>query len=115
MARRETPRLSRAESRGCSIAVVIHTLPFATTGEDHPRPATGVFHAMFLVSFHSSGRLRSEEWPCPSGPRNAGQSCAATDEADAITSAATIDGITRVCNDQLLRNRLTARAYLIRI
>src|SRR4051812_27908624 len=57
----EIPRLSRAASRGCSIAVVIHTLPFATTGEDQPRPATGVFHAMFLVSFHSSGRLCSEE------------------------------------------------------
>ncbi len=40
---------ARNEMPRCSIAVVIHTRPPATTGEDHPRPATGVFHADVLA------------------------------------------------------------------
>src|SRR6185295_14986828 len=61
----------------CSVAVVIQTLPFATTGDDQPSPGIAVFHATFFVSLHSSGRPFSVEWPCPSGPRNCGHdSCA---------------------------------------
>src|SRR5215212_3493607 len=60
-ARSDTPLLPRAESRGCSIAVVIQTLPLTTTGDDQPSPATGVFHAMFFVSLHSRGKPCSAE------------------------------------------------------
>lgn len=64
----------------CSTAVVTHTFPPATTGDDQPRPGTFVFHATLLVSLHSMGKPRSAECPCPSGPRNAGQPCTADDE-----------------------------------
>ena len=70
-----------------SVAVVSHTRPFAMAGDDHPRPATGTFHTTFLVSLHSSGRPRSVEWPCPVGPRNSGQSSAASKDDSATISA----------------------------
>ena len=49
-----------------AVAVVSHTRPPATTGDDHPRPGTGTFHATFFDSLHSSGSPRSVESPCPS-------------------------------------------------
>src|SRR5262249_17316549 len=56
--------IKRSEvSRFTAVADVSHTRPFATTGDDHPRPATGTFHATFFVSLHSSGRPRSHECP----------------------------------------------------
>ena len=36
-------------------AVVSQTRPCATTGDDQPRPGTGVFHATFLTASHSTG------------------------------------------------------------
>src|SRR5688572_12524164 len=59
-----------------STAVVSHTRPPATTGDDQPRPGTGVRHATFRPSPHSNGRFFSLECPCPPGPRNCGQSSA---------------------------------------
>jgi hypothetical protein len=50
--------------------VVSQTRPAATTGDDHPRPGTGVFHVTLRDSLQSSGTPRSAEWPCPVGPRN---------------------------------------------
>ena len=60
--------------------------PSATTGDDHPRPGTGVFQVTFSVSLHSSGTTASAAWPCPVGPRNCGQSPA---RAGAPATAAT--------------------------
>src|SRR6187401_1340135 len=59
-----------------STAVVSHTRPPATTGDDQPRPGTGVRHATFRPSPHSNGRFFSVECPSPPGPRNCGQSSA---------------------------------------
>ena len=65
---------NRSERPLSSTAVVSHTLPPETTGEDQPNPGSGVFQVTLRVSLHSSGRFCSREWPWPSGPRNAGQS-----------------------------------------
>src|SRR5262245_30022137 len=56
-----------------SIAVVRKILFPQTTGEECPRPAIGVFHLMFLLAFHSAGRLVSVDTPLPPGPRHWGQ------------------------------------------
>ena len=64
--------IARSEMPRCSTAVVSHTLPFATTGEDQPRPGSGRFPSDVRASPHSSGRPRSAECPCPPGPRNCG-------------------------------------------
>jgi len=45
------------------IAVVNQMRPLATTGEDHPRPATGVFQITLRDSLHSTGKPRSDECP----------------------------------------------------
>src|SRR5439155_12509037 len=58
-------------------AVVRKTRPPASTGDDHPRPGTATFHATFSVALHRTGTPVASEWPCPSGPRNCGQSPAA--------------------------------------
>ena len=44
-----------------------------TTGEDHPRPGTVVFHATFSVVLHVSGRPEASTSPEECGPRNCGQ------------------------------------------
>ena len=44
------------------------------TGEDHPSPGILVFQAMFFVSLQVVGTSFALECPCPSGPRNWGQS-----------------------------------------
>src|SRR6478609_10350298 len=87
--------IRRSEMPRWSTAVVSHTRPPPTTGDDQPRPGTGVFHATLRVSLHSSGSPRSLEWPSPSGPRNCGQSCASTVEAASINHKTTK---TRVMN-----------------
>src|SRR5712691_1614132 len=58
---------------GPSMAVVRKTLLPQTTGEEWDRPAIGVFHLMFLVAVHSTGRFFSVETPRPPGPRHCGQ------------------------------------------
>ena len=45
------------------------------TGVPAPRPGISFFQRMFLVSLHSSRRLRQVETPVPSGPRHCGQYC----------------------------------------
>ena len=50
------------------------------TGEDQPNPLMGVFQATFSVSLQVIGSPVSMECPCPSGPRNCGQSAAAAEE-----------------------------------
>jgi hypothetical protein len=62
-------------SRPAAVAVVNHTRPPETAGDDHPRPGTGIFHATFFDSLHSIGSPRSGDCPWPPGPRNCGQSC----------------------------------------
>jgi hypothetical protein len=56
--------------RASATAVVIHTRPAATTGDDQPAPGTGTFHRTFVFSLHCTGSARSVECPWPSGPRN---------------------------------------------
>src|SRR5688572_18518684 len=56
-----------------SIAVVRNNLLPQTIGDEWPRPEIGVFHLMFLVGLHSSGRFFSSETPWPRGPRHCGQ------------------------------------------
>src|SRR5438552_2836886 len=81
MARRDAP-LSLVD-------VVNHTRPPATTGEDQPRPGTGVFHTTLRDSLHSSGRPVSDEWPWPVGPRNCGQSAARSSIAVSVNAQQT--------------------------
>src|SRR5688572_20161238 len=50
--------IARSEMPRSSTAVVSQTRPLATTGVDQPRPGTGDFHAMLLVSLHSTGSPR---------------------------------------------------------
>src|SRR5262245_59489098 len=57
-------------SRFSVTAVVSHTRPCATTGDDQPRPATGAFHATFLTASHSIGSPLPSAMPWPVGPRN---------------------------------------------
>ena len=45
------------------------------TGEDQPSPGIFTFHVTWSVSLHSTGGLPSDACPCPSAPRNCGQSC----------------------------------------
>src|ERR1700686_3779282 len=52
---------ARSEPPRSLIAEVIQTRPPATTGDDHPRPGTRVFHIPFRDSLHSSGKPRSVE------------------------------------------------------
>src|SRR5947209_17402326 len=56
-----------------SMAVVRNTLLPHTTGDECPRPATGVFHLIFFVAVHSVGKFFSVEIPMPPGPRHCGQ------------------------------------------
>src|SRR5690348_11355496 len=56
-----------------SIGVVRNSRLPQTMGDECPRPAIGVFHLMFLVGDHSSGRFFSSETPWPRGPRHCGQ------------------------------------------
>jgi hypothetical protein len=58
------------------MAVVRYTRPPDSTGDDHPRPATGAFHATFFVGLHSTGTPVADDTPWPVGPRNCGQSSA---------------------------------------
>src|SRR5688572_29207771 len=48
-----------------------------TTGLDAPGPGSSDFQAMFSSGLHLSGSPLAALTPCPSGPRNAGQSFAA--------------------------------------
>ena len=63
---------ARSEMPRCSTAVVIQTLPSATTGEDQPRPGHRRLPRDVLALAPLSGKPRSLEWPCPPGPRNCG-------------------------------------------
>ncbi len=57
-----------------STAVVSQTCRSSTTGDDQPRPGSGVFQATFSVSLQVSGRWRAAgACPWPSGPRHCGQ------------------------------------------
>src|SRR5262245_48593673 len=56
-----------------SMSVVRKTLAPHTIGCEWPRPSIGVFHLMFLSTFHSVGRLVSDEIPVPSEPRHCDQ------------------------------------------
>ena len=70
-----------------SMAVVSHTRPSATTGDDQPRPGTGTFHATLLVSLHSRGRFAAFDSPCPPGPRNCGHCSAVSPVPSSSTHA----------------------------
>lgn len=54
--------------------LVIHIWSFNITGDEKPSPGTGIFHLTFFPSSHSMGIFFAFECPCPSGPRNCGQS-----------------------------------------
>jgi len=69
---RQRTRSERPSSR----AVVNQILSDWITGEDQPSPGMAVFHAIFFDSLQKIGRPFSLECPCPSGPRNSGQSSA---------------------------------------
>src|SRR5215470_7951449 len=56
-----------------SMSVVRKTFAPQTIGCEWPRPSIGVFHLMFLSTFHSVGTLVSDETPAPSGPRHCDQ------------------------------------------
>ena len=60
--------MARSDAPFSLTDVVSQTRPPATTGDDHPRPGTGVFHTMFRDSLHASGKPASAECPWPDGP-----------------------------------------------
>src|ERR1700730_7606262 len=45
-----------------------------TTGDECPRPSTGVFHATLRSAFHDEGTSFNGEMPLAVGPRQPGQS-----------------------------------------
>src|SRR5437868_8637680 len=57
-------------------AVVTYRRPPRNTGEDQPTPGTSALQTMFEELLQFSGTFRALEIPCPSGPRNWGQSTA---------------------------------------
>src|SRR5437870_1733362 len=53
-------------------------------GVELPASGSAIFHLTFSVADHFVGRFVSVEWPCPVGPRHAGQlSARATEETSA--------------------------------
>src|ERR1700730_7209215 len=54
---------ARSDAPPSFVAVVTQTRPPATTGDDHPRPGTGVLQVTFRDSLHSIGTPRSLECP----------------------------------------------------
>src|SRR5439155_18272911 len=65
-------------------AVVRYTRPRRNTGEDQPRPGISARQTMFEELLQFSGTFRALEIPCPSGPRNWGQSSAETAPIDSL-------------------------------
>src|SRR5947199_207897 len=55
-------------------------------GEDWPLPGSGVFHTTDLAS-QRTGKLNSEVWPSPFGPRQLGQLAASVDVEQATSTA----------------------------
>src|SRR5262249_55474735 len=64
-----------------SVAWVTNTRSPQTTGVELPASGRGAFHRTFSLGDHFSGRSRSAEWPCPSGPRHPGQLSAKASDA----------------------------------
>src|ERR1044071_4376266 len=52
-----------------------------TIGVEVPRPASGVFQAMFFSALHSTGTFFSGEMPSAEGPRHCGQFAAGAGKA----------------------------------
>jgi hypothetical protein len=96
-------------SRPSGVAVVNHTRRCATIGEDHPRPGTAVFQAMFCVSLHSTGRPRAAESPCPVGPRNCGQSWAYAISCSRSATVKTRDARTARVRTRTFSHRLCVK------
>ena len=60
----------RESRRPSSVAFESQMVSPETTGLDHALPGIGVFHLIFLVSFHSVGKFSEGDLPLAVGPRN---------------------------------------------
>src|SRR5438552_14813532 len=73
-----------------------------TTGVELPWWASGTFHFTFSLPLHLRGTFFSSHWPCPVGPRQAGQLSARATAASASAArtaeqtAARADGMGRL-------------------
>jgi len=76
---RALPPPSRSAAASCRTASASRPAPRPppTTGEDQPRPGSGVFQRTFSVSLHVTGRSwAASACPCPAGPRHCGHGSA---------------------------------------
>src|SRR6266566_1444485 len=78
-------------------AVVTYRRPPRNTGEDQPTPGISALQTMFEELLQFSGTFRALEIPCPSGPRNWGQSTA---ESEPVESFALLCAVKPFCTSK---------------
>src|SRR5262245_12129533 len=74
------------------MAVVSQIRSSLIAGDDQPSPRIDTFQTMFLCSCHRTGKPATAACPCPSGPRNCGQSSASVGTTTGAALAGGADG-----------------------